>query len=482
MVAAASHDEGPLRVLMIDDDRDDYLLVKRMLDRSGGSYELDWVADARRGADEVRRQQHDLYLVDQRLGSDEGLDLIFDARRAGCDRPMILLTGHEAPRFDEYSMEQGAADYLSKNRIDADIVQRSIRHALARWRLESRMNKLEHRFRRVWDASPIGMMLADDAGSVVDVNDALAEILNRPRASLVGMSVDQMFDRYSQELRSIVDSVTDSLRVSADLETADGIARKVDLVIAAFEQDQNQVSHLVQVLDLTELREARKQLEALLSAKDQFLASISHELRTPLTAVLGFAAILVGQEPELSPDEHDELLRSIHRHSIDLANIVEDLLVAARVETQEIQVVPQRVELGAQIQDLIDAFVLGGNSSPEFLPMEVAAWADPLRLRQVIRNLLTNAVRFGGPHVVVELREDTDSVRVVVRDDGAGPPPEVAERIFEPYVRTLDAVTMPASIGLGLAVARHLAQLMDGDLQYRRAGDWTEFELRLPAP
>jgi PAS domain S-box-containing protein len=477
---AAGESETALRVLMIDDDHDDFLLVDRMLRRSGGSYELEWVGDASTGADRIRRQEHDLYLVDQRLGSDEGLDLIFDARRSGCHRPMILLTGHEAPKFDEYSMEQGAADYLSKNRIDPDAVHRSIRHALARWRLEDRMSTLEHRFRRVWEASPIGMMLADDSRSVVDVNDALAEILHRPRSSLVGMSLDELFDRYADELREIVESAADSMRFSADVETADGIARQVDLLIAALDQRSDHVSHLVQVVDLTELREARRQLEDLLSAKDEFLAAVSHELRTPLTAVLGFAAVLVGQETELSPSEQDELLRSVHRHSIDLANIVEDLLVAARVESQQVRVVPQSVELGGQVQELIDAIVLGGNSVPEFHPVRVTAHADPLRLRQIVRNLLANAVRFGGPEVVVELGSDGDTVSLLVKDNGSGPPPEVAERIFDPYVRTVDAVTTPRSIGLGLAVARHLAQLMDGDLQYARKNGWTEFELRLP--
>jgi signal transduction histidine kinase len=110
----------------------------------------------------------------------------------------------------------------------------------------------------------------------------------------------------------------------------------------------------------------------------------------------------------------------------------------------------------------------------------VIANADPLRVRQIIRNLLTNAMRFGGPEVVVELGREDDAVCVRVKDNGPGPSPEVAERIFEPYVRTLDAVTTPRSIGLGLAVARHLALLMDGDIRFVRRDGWTEFELKLP--
>ena len=472
---------GVVRVLMVDDDRDDYLLVDRMLARSDGAYQVDWVADASSGAERIRSQEHDLYLVDQRLGSDDGLDLIAEARRTGCDRPMILLTGHEAPRFDEYSMEHGAADYLSKNRITAEAIDRAIRHALARWRLEHQMTLLEHRFRRVWEASPIGMILADGAHSVVDVNGALAEILGLPRASLVGRPIEDLFDRAGSEFDHVIEFADDPQRVSADLHRADGLARQVDLVIAALEQQPDQVSHLVQVVDLTELREARRQLEDLVKAKDEFLASISHELRTPLTAVLGFAAILVGQETELTAEERDELLRAVHRQSIDLANIIEDLLVAARADSDQIQIAPQSVDLPSQVQELIDAFVLGGNTAPDYRPADVRAFADPLRLRQIVRNLLTNAIRFGGPEIVVELGTDGTSATVVVKDNGPGPDPGVAEKIFEPYVRMSEAITTPRSIGLGLSVARHLARLMDGELAFRRDDDWTAFELRLPS-
>lgn len=470
----------PTRILMIDDDRDDFRIVDRLLQRSDGSYDVEWVNTARAGAEHIRRQEHDLYLVDQRLGSDEGLDLIFEARRTGCDRPMILLTGHEAPRFDEYSMEHGAADYLSKNRITSDAVHRSIRHALARWRLEHDMSTLEHRFRRVWEASPIGMMLADEGRSVVDVNSALAEILGLPRSALVGRSIDDLFAQAATELRAVIRTSDDPKRLSADLHRADGLARQVDLVIAALEQRPDRVSHLVQVVDLTELREARRQLEDLIKAKDEFLASISHELRTPLTAVLGFAAILVGQESELSPDERHELLRAVHRQSIDLANIIEDLLVAARADTDQIQIAPQAVDLTVQVRELIDAFALGGNPEPEFLPAKVTAIADPLRLRQIVRNLLTNAVRFGGPEVVVELGAEGSTASLIVRDNGPGPSADVADRLFEPYVRMSEAITTPRSIGLGLSVARHLARLMGGEVTFRRSDGWTEFEVRLP--
>lgn len=109
------------------------------------------------------------------------------------------------------------------------------------------------------------------------------------------------------------------------------------------------------------------------------------------------------------------------------------------------------------------------------------ARADPLRFRQIIRNLLTNAARYGGSDIWIEVSDVGDSVIIAVVDDGNGVHPRYAATIFEAYERGHESEpSMPGSVGLGLAVSRRLADLMGGSLQYRRAGGNTRFELRLP--
>ncbi len=112
---------------------------------------------------------------------------------------------------------------------------------------------------------------------------------------------------------------------------------------------------------------------------------------------------------------------------------------------------------------------------------EVAAWADPARARQIIRNLLTNAVRYGGESIRVRSARHNGKVLVSVMDDGPGIPEEQREAIFEPYHRAHRLGTQPESVGLGLTVSRQLARLMAGDLTYRFDGDRSIFELVLPA-
>ena len=110
----------------------------------------------------------------------------------------------------------------------------------------------------------------------------------------------------------------------------------------------------------------------------------------------------------------------------------------------------------------------------------VHARADRTRVRQIIRNLLTNALKYGGPDIEVECRVNSDCAFIEVRDNGAGVPEEARERIFQPYERAHDPEIQPGSVGLGLAVSTQLAGLMGGELVYRYSDNWSVFRLALP--
>jgi two-component system sensor histidine kinase MtrB len=114
------------------------------------------------------------------------------------------------------------------------------------------------------------------------------------------------------------------------------------------------------------------------------------------------------------------------------------------------------------------------------VPSDLAVLADPTRVLQVVRNLVTNADRHGGLRLTISATVVDDLVLLAVSDDGSGVPDGDVERIFEPYRRSDAATTMPGSIGLGLHVSRILARLMGGDVRYRREGELTVFEFSIP--
>jgi signal transduction histidine kinase len=224
----------------------------------------------------------------------------------------------------------------------------------------------------------------------------------------------------------------------------------------------------------------RKKLEDLVESKDRFVASVSHELRTPLSAVLGFAEELRTNAGSFRAEELTEMLELIADQSQEMADMVEDLLVSARADIGKVSIDLQDVYLRSQAETVL-ASIGSNEKSIQVVGGRGKVWADPSRTRQIIRNLITNAVRYGGDRVTVEAVEGEQRTVLTVTDDGPGVDPEQWETIFEPYHRAHEAPTQPASIGLGLTVSRQLARLMDGDLIYVYGERGSVFTLTLPA-
>jgi two-component system sensor histidine kinase/response regulator len=231
-----------------------------------------------------------------------------------------------------------------------------------------------------------------------------------------------------------------------------------------------------------ELEGANQRLAELVRSKDEFVASVSHELRTPLSIVVGLAAEVRDAGSEFDPSTLAELVGMIADQSSEVAFIVEDLLVVARADIGTLIVLAERVDIGQELEAAlrplqaeelhrIEKRVSGG----------IVARADAARLRQILRNLVSNALRYGGPSVDVAAYAGGAWVTVTVSDDGPGLDPAEWERIFDAYHSAHRPNGTPASVGLGLTVSRCLARLMGGDVAYRHDGAHSRFELQLPA-
>jgi diguanylate cyclase (GGDEF)-like protein len=133
-----------IRILLVEDDEDDYIILRDFLmDLSGEvKFELDWVTNYQAGLTQIQRANHDVYLVDHYLGESSGLELLREAIQAGCQEPIIMITGQSAPEIDHAALQAGATDYLEKSQITAQLLERSIRYALERNRLLKKIHEL----------------------------------------------------------------------------------------------------------------------------------------------------------------------------------------------------------------------------------------------------------------------------------------------------------------------------------------------------
>ena len=213
-------------------------------------------------------------------------------------------------------------------------------------------------------------------------------------------------------------------------------------------------------------------------AKDEFIAAISHELRTPLATIVGFTDYLL--EGGLDDrEEATEILEMINYDSEELSRMVEDLLTAAGVDGEALEFEYGETDLAGETLGIVERVRRQGVPIP-VIGDAPPVWADAARTRQIIRNIVSNAVRHGGDHITIRISSSADSATFSVIDNGRGVSEAVLTRLFRPFAHESTKTLLTGSVGVGLAIARSLAAAMGGEVVYQRRDARTWFSLSLP--
>ncbi|HEY0304133.1 MAG TPA: ATP-binding protein [Longimicrobiales bacterium] len=236
------------------------------------------------------------------------------------------------------------------------------------------------------------------------------------------------------------------------------------------------------------LNEARDRAESASKAKSEFLAAISHELRTPLTAILGYADLMQSEiGGTLNPVQHDHLER-ITAGTWHLIRIIDEILSFSRVEAKKYEVGLEPLDVGEVVHDVVgllaqQAAVKGIGLEIELPEAPIAIETDPLKLRQILLNVIGNAIKFTDVgSITVQVRADKTHVYCRIVDTGSGIPPRMQSLVFEPFVQADQTATRAkGGTGLGLALSRGLAELLGGQLTLESSGaKGSVFLLKLP--
>ena len=227
-----------------------------------------------------------------------------------------------------------------------------------------------------------------------------------------------------------------------------------------------------------ELRTAHAQLLAATQVQDDFLAMTNHELRTPLTAIVGYASILQRRWDALDSDARLDAVTRIRVQAERLNALVEDLLTISAAQARGLHVTPIPVSL----EPLLCEAIAGFDEAEVVGPVDVVARADPVRLLQVVINLLSNARKYGAPPVRVAVRDDGEHVVLTVTDAGDGVPPEFVPLLFDRFSQASVGTSRSAEgSGLGLAIVALLVEAQDGTVWYEPAEPTgSRFCVRLP--
>jgi len=325
-----------------------------------------------------------------------------------------------------------------------------------------------------------GVVLLDQDGRVRFWNAAAAAITGVREADAVGRRPAEVVPAWGEltRLAELADAGAPerARSVAVPLETASG-DRWVAVTGVAF--DEGVVYALRDVTDEHALERARS----------DFVATASHELRTPLAAVYGAARTLLRSDIEIPAEQRDRFLEIIVSETERLTTIVSQILLAGQIEEGRVDVAPAAIDLRPLVESVLVSSRL---RAPEQIELRleqngdhVVALADEDKLRQVLVNLLDNAIKYSpdGGEVAVELVGDADRVRLTVRDRGLGIPAGEQERIFEKFYRLDPALTRGVGgSGLGLFISRELVSRMGGSLTVRsQPGEGAAFVVDLPA-
>ena len=329
----------------------------------------------------------------------------------------------------------------------------------------------------LFERLPIALYRSAPDGSLLAGNPALATLLGYESLSTMTDDLSSVEDVNTDPSRRELwlNTISETGEVhdfDVELRRQDGTTFWVqDTARAVFNDDGTLEYCEGALIDVTEKVRAKK-------ARDEFVATVSHELRNPMAVLLGLAQELATDYHGFSDDERRDISRVMARQAEDAAWIIEDLLVAYREDMTRIAVVAEPFDVTDEIARAVEGMEMN-------IPVEIEAEhtrviADPRRTRQILRNLLSNAVRYGGDDIRVKVKPGKSAVEILVRDDGNALDPEESQRIFESYERG-SGLLDSRSVGLGLSVARKLAGLMNGYLIYEHDGQYSNFVVTLPA-
>jgi PAS domain S-box-containing protein len=488
MNAEARETARPVRVLLIEDDEDDYLLTREMLEEAPGvRYRIDWESHYENGLDRVSGDSYDVCLVDFRLGGRDGLDLLRAAVGRGVQTPMIILTGQGDRETDLRAMEAGAADFLVKDRLDADALDRSIRYAMERARLKRALLESERRVRHVIEKTPIGICITDDTGHFEFVNPSFRRLYQYDTAELIGNHFTMIVPDEEKKVLSdlhdefIATGGETSIRGEWEVVPRRGGHLTILADAARILGTDGRPKKVTYVLDITErkrmegeLAAAKEAAETANRAKSDFLARMSHEIRTPMNAIVGMTDVLSQTPLKANQREYVETVRDAGDHLLALIN---DILDLSKIEAGKLTLDAVDFDLAAAIQSAVRPLRVQAEGAGLTLKTRVdpavpgCLRGDPVRLRQILLNLAGNAVKFteegeveiGAAPVPADAETGGDvPLAFWVRDTGVGIPPEQQSEIFERFSQGDAPRAAERGTGLGLSICRHLVKMMGG--------------------
>jgi PAS domain S-box-containing protein len=459
------------RILIVDDDEDDFIITSDLVRSIPSSqFVIEWTYSYKEALEQMKTRCCDLYFIDYRLGAKTGLDLLKEAMAAGCEEPVILLTGKGNHDVDMEAMRVGAMDYLIKGELNEEKLERSIRYALERTTTLKALRANERKYRNMFERSKDMVFTADTEGRFKDVNSATAELIGYSKEELMALSIFNLFanSKELERFRYLFSTHNEVNDMEIDIRTRSG-EQKIVIISASLEtSDSNQGYMQAIVHDITNLKKAEKATLKIekLAATGRLVRTLAHEVRNPLNNINLSVEHLRDEIPQ---DENTGLyLGIIQRNSNRIGDLITELLNSSRPTEMKIEPHILQNIVDDSISVAIDRMTLQGiNMQIKYPDEPVLVNADKEKLKLAFSNILINAteaINHNDGQISITIEADEDRSMVTISDNGCGISEENISRLFEPYF-----TSKRNGMGLGLASTLNIIQSNKGSIDVKSA-------------
>jgi signal transduction histidine kinase len=469
------------QILIVDDDAALLEALPEALRLRMDGIEIETCDSASAALDRIASNDYDAIVTDIKMPGMDGLALLSEIKKRRPATPTLLITGHGEHDLAVQALRGGAYDFIQKP-IDRDYFVASLNRAIAMRVLDRRVEEQRialERHAQVLDHVGDGVFLVDADGIVRLWNRAAAAITGLADDAVVGCPAATTIPGWAElaPLVPVAGVPGPSARRAETVPLMLG-GRELWLSIAGVEFGEGTVYAF---RDLTDER-------AVDELKTDFIATVSHEVRTPLSAIYGAAMTLRREDLALDEEGRGRLVKIVADEADRLARIVNEILLANHIDSGRLRLVSERVDPVESVRKVLESTRI---YAPEGIEIELlapdeapAVACDSDRLRQVLANLVDNAVKYSpdGGRIEVRVEPLGDRVRFSVRDEGLGIPVSEQQRVFNKFYRLDPNLTRGVGgTGLGLYICRELVRRMGGRIWVASAaGEGSTFFVDVP--
>jgi two-component system sensor histidine kinase/response regulator len=481
----------PIHILYVEDDPGLARLVQKKLQRAG--YMVDIASDGEQGVAKFDANSYDLMFVDQNLPIYDGLEVIRILGSKGILPPTIMITGSGDEKVAVEAMKRGAGDYIVKDvaagyiELLPSAIEKMLRQHRAieeKQQAEEALRKSEKRFRKLFEQSNDAIFI-HQSGRIIDVNQRSCEMLGYSKEQLLTMDIADLYPQegFTESSKKISNAQglnsIESILFETLFKKADGTVVAVEISSGIIDREKKIIQGIAR--DITErkrteaeLQKAKEEAETANRTKTEFLASMSHEIRTPMNAIIGMADLLL--ETPLTPDQQ-QYVQVFQSAGENLLTIINDIIDISKVEAGHVQLETIDFDLTDIIEKICDVMAVRAHEKGLELvysampDVPIALVGDPTRLRQILVNLIGNAIKFTEKgEVFLQVKSHgikNGRVELVfsVTDTGIGIAPEQIDTIFDSFTQADSSITRKyGGTGLGLAISKQLVELMGGHM------------------